>query len=465
VTLLATSNPPPQVVHTLVAAYRRHEGDEVALEQVRGLAAIFKYRPVFQRVAAELCAGMGFRAEAIQRYARYMRLEPSDWEALQVLVALCRDAGELSACHAYLQRYVEANPDHLAGLRELARAALDNDRPADAHAAALRVVDLSPADPAGYRLLADALAALSGPPKAVIALRARAQQSSDPAPQVGLAYAYVLNGEPGQALALLSAAAETRRTEAEAAYVRGVAKDALGLHDEAVIELARAASSLTAPADYRAMLAATLATAGRPEDALWEYSFLLNSPASEARGISGVRQLLAARAVEPEAACEALRRVGVDRGPSRALVGLLSDVLCKAAPSDTIVALNDICDVWRNSEMAADALARAYQELNQPDQEARALTRLVDMRPANVGYQLRLARAHERAEAPSRAADAYGMVLAFDPRNREAQDALDRLLAQERTPPPAPPPVQPVARPPIPRLADPPSSRAILAPT
>jgi len=432
VTLLAIPDPPPEAVRTLVGAYRRHLGDEAALAQIRGLAALYPRRPIFQRVAAELCASVGLREEAIQRYARYLWSKPGDYDALTMVVALCRDEGQLEQAQAYVTRYLELYPGNRRAVMELAQVALEADRLLDAFGAATRAVDLEPSDPAGYRLLADVVSRLYGPEKAVAALQARQAETPEPALEVGLAYAHLLNADPDRALAVLLAAVETPQTAAEAAYVRGLVKHALGLHAEAVAELSRAATAEGMPPDYRASLAATLAIAGRPEDALWEYSFLLQSPAAEPRGISGIRQLLAARAVSPSAACEALRRVGVERGPSRAVVSLLSDVLRDEAPGETLMALNDICDVWRNSEISLAALADAYQSLGQPDEEARTLTRLVDLRPAEVGYQLRLARAYERASAPARAADTYALVLAFDPENREAEEALDRLLEAER---------------------------------
>jgi len=445
VTLLTVPDPPPEAVRTLIAAYRRHLGDEPALEQARGLAALYPRRPIFQRVAAELCATIGLRDEAIQRYARYMWSKPGDYDALTMLVALCRDEGALSRARLYLSRYLELHPDNRRALTELARVALDEGELMDAFGAATRAMELDPSDPAGCRLLVDVLARLYSPDKAVTTIRERMQATPDPALEVALAYAQVLNGNPDAALAGLAQAVETQRTEAEAAYVRGLAKHALGLHAEAVVELSRAASGETMPADYRASLAATLTLAGRPEDALWEYSFLLESPASEPQGINGIRKLLAARAVSPGATCEALRRVGIERGPSRALVALLNDVLRDEAPDETLMALNDICDVWRSSEAAAAALADAYQAFGQPEDEARILTRLVDMRPAEVSYQLRLARAYERASAPARAADTYALVLAFDPRNEEAEEALDRLLTAERTAAGAPAPETTVA--------------------
>jgi tetratricopeptide (TPR) repeat protein len=433
VTLLAVPDPPPEVVRTLIAAYRRQSGDEAALEQARGLAGIYSRRAIFQRVAAELCAAMGLRDEAIERYARYMWSRPSDYDALTMLVALCRDEGELGRCRMYLSRYLELSPDNRQALEQLARVAADEDQLIAAFGAASRLVELDPGDPAGQRLLVDVIAKLYGPEKAVSTAQASLRATPEPALEVGLAYAHLLNGQPDKALAVLAQAVETQRTEGEAAYVRGLAKHALGLYTDAVDELSRAAAAESAPPDYRASLAATLAMAGRPEDALWEYAFLLNRPASEPQGIDGIRKLLAAKAISPGAACEALRRVGIDRGPSRSVVTLLSDVLADQAPAETVMALNDICDVWRNSEIALAALAGAYQAVGQPDQEARTLARLVDLRPAEVSYSLRLARAYERASAPARAADTYTMVLAFDPGNPEAEAALDRLLAEERT--------------------------------
>jgi len=433
VTLLAVPDPPPEAVRTLIAAYRRQCGDEAALEQARGLAGIYPKRAIFQRVAAELCAAMGLRDEAIERYARYMWSRPSDYEALTMLVALCRDEGELGRCRMYLSRYLELNPDNRQALEQLARVAADDDQLMTAFGAASRLVELDAADPAGQRLLVDVVAKLYGPQKAVSTLQANLRQAPEAAVEVGLAYAHLLNGEPDKALAVLAQAVETQRTEGEAAYVRGLAKHALGLYADAVAELSRAAADEGAPSDYRASLAATLTMAGRPEDALWEYAFLLNRAASESQGIDGIRKLLAAKAISPEAACEALRRVGIDRGPSRSLVALLSDVLADQAPAETVMALNDICDVWRNSEVALAALAQAYQVTGQADQEARALARLVDLRPTEVSYGLRLARAYERASAPARAADMYTMVLAFDPGNPEAEAALNRLLEEERT--------------------------------
>jgi len=352
---------------------------------------------------------------------------------------------------------VELNPNRQEALRALAGVAIENGQFMEAFAAASRAVELDPSDPAAHRLLVQAVARLYGPDKAISVMQARMDETSDPAPQVGLAYAYLLKGAPDRSLAVLAESVETRKTEAEAAYVRGLAKDALGLHEEAVTELSRAAAGEKAPADYHASLAATLALAGRPEDALWEYSLLLGDPASEARGIDGIRRLLAARAVAPTAVCEALRRVGMERGPGRALLALLGDLLSQGAPADTVMALNDIRDVWPNSEPAASALADAYQATGQPEEEARVLVRLVDMRPAEVSYQLRLARAHERAHAPSRAADTYAMVLAFDPNNQEAAAALERLLAEERHPsPPGSPPASPQHE-----LTPPPSSTLI----
>jgi len=120
-------------------------------------------------------------------------------------------------------------------------------------------------------------------------------------------------------------------------------------------------------------------------------------------------------------------------------------VLRDEAPAETVTALCDICDVWRNSETALVALADAYQATAQPELEARALTRLVDLRPAEVPYQLRLPRAYERASAPARAADTYALVLAFDPHNEEAEAALSRLLAAERSASRTPLPITDVA--------------------
>lgn len=434
-TLLATPEPPVQVVRTLVNAYRRHLGQGAALEQIRGLAALFPKRPVFQRVAAEFCAEVGLREEAIGRYARYLASRPGDYEALSVLTAICREEGKLQQCCTLLAQYVEIHPRDQRALMDLSRVSLEAGKLEQALDAATRLLEADPSQPVGYRLMADALARMYGPKKAVDNLRSWATKTSEPAAQVGVAYAYLLQGDPGQALAVLAQAVETERTEHEAAYVRGLAKDALGLHAEAVTELSRAAADPDMPPDYRASLAATLAMAGRAEDALWEYSFLVGDPGSGSLGIDGIRRLIAARAVSPSAACEALRRVGIERGPTRALVALLDQTLRPQAPADTIIALNDICDVWSNSELALAALADAYQAAGQPEQEARTLARLVDLQPATVQYQLRLARAYERAGSSNRAADTYAMVLAYDPNNQEATEALRRLLApQQREP-------------------------------
>jgi tetratricopeptide (TPR) repeat protein len=452
VTLLAVPDPPLQAVRTLVAAYRRHDGEAAALQQIRGLADIFRRRPVFQRAAAEACASAGVRDEALDRYSRYLAVRPDDYEVLMVVVALCRDEDRLSIAQDHLSRYVDANPRDTRSLLRLAALALENDRPTDAFAAVSRALEVDASDPSAYRILADALNAVYGPGKAVSVLRERSDATADPAPQIGLAYAHVLNGAPDEALTVLAAAVETRRSAAEAAYVRGLAEHALGLHDQAVVELARASAAPDAPPDYRARLASTLAIAGRPEDALWEYARLLTDPASEPQGVHGIRQLLAARAVAPPVACEALRRVGVHYGPSRALIRLLSAPLATEAPAETILAMRDISDVWQDSEAAWSALAQAYQAAGQPEEEARALGRLVDLRPTDVSYQLRLARAYERSGAPSRAADTYVMALAFDPDNEEARRAVERLLADEKpapTPrPPSPPAPSPLTPPP-----------------
>ena len=456
VTLLAVPDPPLQAVRALVTAYRRHEGDEAALEQIRGLADIFRHRPVFQRTAAESCALAGLRDEAIRRFSWYLTARPEDYEVLTVFIALCRDQGQLPTAQDHLTTYVAQNPEDARSLLRLATLALENGNATDAFAAVSRALEVDQSDPAAYRLLAETLAALYGPSKAVSVLQEKAEPTHDPAPQVGLAYAYVLNGEPSEALAVIGAAVETRRSAAEAAYVRGLTKHALGLHDEAVVELARASAAPNAPPDYRATLAGTLAIAGRPEDALWEYARLLTDPASEPQGIHGIRQLLAARAVSPPITCEALRRAGISHGPSRALVELLADPLASDSPAHTITALRDITDVWRDSEAAWSALARAHQAGGQPEQEARALARLVDLRPANVSYQLRLARAYERAGQPSRATDTYFLALAFDPENSEARQAVERLMSEEvqaPTPPPQAPP-RPSPRP------EPPSATA-----
>lgn len=454
-TLFTVPNPPPAAVRAFATAYQRHSGADEALKQMRGLADIFVNRPIFMRVAAEACATEGLREEAISRYAYYLYRQPEDYDAVISLIAVAREVDDLPRALDSLTRYVRTNPSHADALTTLARVTLEVGKTTDAFAAVSRALEVDPASPECHRLLALVVAELYGAGKAVEVLQAKADATGEPAAYVGLGFAHVLNGRPDDAIAVLLATVETDRTAPDAAYVRGLAKNALGLHKDAVAEFARAAAGTPKSPDFRVALASALAIAGQPEDALWEYARLLDDTASEGQGIGGIRTLLAAKAVRPEAAAEALRRAGVDRGPSRALLGLLTDPLVRRAPAEAIAALRDIAEVWRDGETAWAALADAYQATGQPRREAWALAQVVDMHPANTSYHLRLARAHERANARSRAADAYALALAFDPDNEEASTALARLLEQEKR--------GGEPQPSKPRLTPPPSSSPFIA--
>ncbi|HJN15761.1 MAG TPA: tetratricopeptide repeat protein, partial [Armatimonadota bacterium] len=264
VTLMSVPHPPPTAVRVFVHTYRRHSGARAALEQIRGLADIFRHRPVFQQVAAETCAQERLSDEAIVRYAHYLHYQPDDYGAVSQLIALSREAGDMDRCRPLLTRYVERNPGNGPALIALTRISLEVGKPMDAYAAVCTALEADSGGATCHRLLAEVLARLYGTSKAVEVMATRAEASYEPGPRIGLAYAHVLNGAPGEATAVLTAAAESEMTAADAAYVSGLAKNGLGLHKGAVADLARAAAGIDAPPDFRIALARAidLRTAG-----------------------------------------------------------------------------------------------------------------------------------------------------------------------------------------------------------
>ncbi|MCW2701729.1 MAG: glycosyltransferase [Blastococcus sp.] len=323
-----------------VAAARGDE--ERARQEFDTAIRVFEESPTMAQeewaAFASALHGAGQLDRAVQAQAAVVRLDPGEPGPTLRLAAWLREAGRKEDAEkrlrALVARFPKA-PDPAVALAEVLRESRSADAPdavrtaveslvaAHRYQEALDLLDSAGGDtanqPEAASLRAVALVSVGRPDEAAAELDAAIEQGGEDARlHVQKARALISAGRPQEALEELPGTGPAAVRSAEAAEARGLAWQALGLHDKAVAELREAQTRLGSPsADLYAALGESLHHTGATDDALRALDAAIERNAGHAKALA-VRGEVRMERRQFDLAIDDLRRsVALDRDAVR----------------------------------------------------------------------------------------------------------------------------------------------------